>query len=342
MNAAGALYAVGCYTPTTGGRGRGVYIVARTPSGGLSVVSDLAMPSPSCVIAHPRRRVLYCANEINNGHLSALRITPDARLSLISQHQTGGSLPCHLAITTNGRFLLSADYGGGTISAFRLSKDGNVIERCSVTTHSGSGPVPGRQDGPHVHMIVEHPRTKAIYAVDLGTDAVCHYLVDATGQLQEIGVSRLRAGTGPRQIVFTPGGEQAYIVGELSGELLRARVLHGGSLRVEVTVPATRRSSTTLPAHLALDSRRQRLVLSDRGPDTIAVFATAGNGPRLENEYSSGGQWPRQFAILANRLLVANQNSDLVTSFAVDSDLGLVPEGELAIGTPTWVEPLPW
>lgn len=54
------------------------------------------------------------------------------------------------------------------------------------------------------------------------------------------------------------------------------------------------------------------------------------------------GRTPRNFAIIGDKLLAANQNSDNITSFSIDSESGrLIPTGnELEMKSPVCVQAL--
>ena len=85
-----------------------------------------------------------------------------------------------------------------------------------------------------------------------------------------------------------------------------------------------------------------RLYVANRGPDTIAVFDTASGRPVRVGEVSTGGSWPRHFAVVDGFLYVANERSHTVVTFALDPATGLpVPTGDmLATPSPTCI--LPW
>ena len=73
---------IGCYTPETGGAGVGLTVAARTPgTGALRVVGEpTPTPAPSFVASHPTRPVVYAANELAEGTVSAFAMSrPKAR-----------------------------------------------------------------------------------------------------------------------------------------------------------------------------------------------------------------------------------------------------------------------
>src|SRR3712207_582263 len=131
MGVNGELVYVGCYTGESGGKGEGITLLLRDPdSGALTRHGVVAhTPSPSFLAAHPARPVLYAVNELAEGTVSAFAIGDRGALSPLAVRSTGGQHPCHVAVTPDGRFLLSANYGSGSIAVHPLDADGVPGER---------------------------------------------------------------------------------------------------------------------------------------------------------------------------------------------------------------------
>lgn len=92
---------------------------------------------------------------------------------------TGGAEPCHLAVTPAGGHLVVANYGGGSVAVLPLDPQGVPGERSDLVVHSGHGPDPQRQERAHCHMVSPAPDAGPLLAVDLGTDSVYRYDLDA-------------------------------------------------------------------------------------------------------------------------------------------------------------------
>lgn len=149
---------VGTYT---GGESRGIYSFSFDASeenaGSFRLVVEAE--NPSFLAIHPNRRFLYAVNEVNefdgeaSGAASAYQIRPDGSLLFLNQAATGGGAPCHLVVEATGNFLLVANYNGGSVSVFRLGRDGFIGERTEIVRHLGSGQHPRRQRKPHAHSV---------------------------------------------------------------------------------------------------------------------------------------------------------------------------------------------
>jgi len=328
------LVFVGCYTGDAG-NGTGITTFSRSSSGALSEVASLPLESPSWLTRHPSLPVLYAANETASGEVTALSVSPSGELSVLGTASTGGAHPCHLAVTPDGRFLLCANYTGGSLAVFSLSPSGALVSRTALVQHTGSGPQADRQEAAHVHMVVPSPDSTVVSAVDLGTDEIRSYTLSSDGALEPLAVSVLPPGTGPRQLVRRPGTDLAYVVGELAGTLVTVRETSPGAFDVVASTPSMLAPSTpNLVAHLELTD--SRLYVSNRGPDCVTEF-TLDDAAAVADQPC--GANPRHFALVDGTCYVAAQSDDAITTFTLtasgDADLRRYPTG-----SPTFVLPV--
>ncbi|WP_328613077.1 lactonase family protein [Amycolatopsis sp. NBC_00355] len=326
------LVFVGCYTGDAG-NGTGITTFSRSSSGDLTEVASLPLESPSWLVRHPSLPVIYAANETADGSVTALAVAASGELSVLGTLETGGAHPCHLAVTPDGRFLLCANYTGGSLAIFSLSPSGALVARTALVQHTGSGPSADRQEAAHVHMAV--PGDGIVSAVDLGTDEIRSYTLSSEGSLSPLAVSALPPGTGPRQLVRRPGTDLAYVVGELAGTVVTVRETSPGAFSV-VSVAASTLSTVTpnLVAHLELAG--SRMYVSNRGPDCVTEFAL---DDALAVADQPCGANPRHFALVDGTCYVAAQSDDAITAFTLtasgDAELHRYPTG-----SPTFVLPV--
>jgi 6-phosphogluconolactonase len=329
------LVFVGCYTGEAG-NGTGITTFSRSASGELTEVAALPMTSPSWLTRHPSLPVLYAANETSPGGVTALAVSASGSLSVLGTAETGGADPCHLAVTPDGRFLLCANYTGGSLAVFSLSPSGALVSRTALVRHTGTGPDADRQEAAHVHMAVPSPDSAVVSAVDLGTDEIRSYTLSPAGTLEPLAVSPLPPGTGPRQLVRRPGTDLAYVAGELAGTLVTVRETAPGAFAVVSSAPSTFTPATVpnLVAHLELTG--ERLYVSNRGPDCVTEFALDGAAAVADQPCGAG---PRHFALVDGTCYVAAQGDDAITAFPLtasgDADLRRYPTG-----SPTFVLPV--
>ncbi|WP_425508545.1 lactonase family protein [Streptomyces roseirectus] len=316
---------IGTYTSPDGG-GAGIRLAAYHPVTGRirSTGMVTGVQDPSFLATHPDGRTLYAVNERERGAVTAVRIR-DGRV--LGSRRTGGRHPCHLSVHPGGRWLLSAEYGSGSVTVHPIGSDGALGGRTESVTHASPAPGPG-QEGPHAHQIVTAPDGRHVLAVDLGTDTVYSYrLDDNAGTLTEVARARSRAGAGPRHLVFHPGGRYAYLANELDDTVtVCAYDAASGRLTIGEPLPTGSKRRPTYPSQLAVTPDGAYAYLANRGDNTLARYGVEADGARLRllGTVPVGGDFPRHVAIAPDgRLLFAsNQRSGTVTVFRIDEASG--------------------
>lgn len=266
---------------------------------------------PNYVILSADQKVLYAVNsdpkqDGYTGFVNAYDITGDAA-RLLSHGATGGSGPCFLTLSSDGRHLYAANYATGSLAAF-AANDG-LAERIQLIQRSGSGPHPTRQNGPHLHQVTFIPGSPYLCAVDLGADELITYRRDpASGLLTEHACAHLHGG--PRHIVYGRGG-LAYLAHELSNEVTVLRLADGRftPLQTLSTLPeGTERENTAAAIRLSGDGKR--LYVSNRGFGTVASFLVGADGLLTAEAQLFAGVFPRDFVLLDDgAYLVADQRA---------------------------------
>lgn len=323
----GDVFHIGCYTSATGGKGDGVTLARRDRrTGTLTGLGVTAMDSPSFVTYHPRLPVLYAAHELDQGRASAWAVAPDGRLRQLDSQPTGGSSPCHLAVSPDGRYLATANYGSGSVAVHPLGDTGALGERSDLIEHGGAGRPgqdPRRQSSAHAHM-VSWTGDARLSVVDLGVDAVLEYTVDGGGWASLAGEPlRTPPGTGPRHLAVGASG-WLYLAGELDGSVAAYRPdPDTGRPRERARVSATVHSGPVQPSEIAVGPDGRFLYVANRGPDSIAVFALDSGLPRHVAEVPCGGAWPRHFLLRDGFLYVANERSHSIVTFRIPPATGV-------------------
>lgn len=290
--------------------------------------------NPAFITVHPNGRWVYVASETGTGdagpgQVVALALGRDPwSLTEINRQPSGGDHPCHLALSPDGRWLAVANYSSGSARVYPLGPDGALGPSSDHVQHTGQGPNPDRQEGPHAHSTTFSPDGHYAIVADLGLDALVVYRFESqTGRLRSPVSVATPAGAGPRHLVFHPDGRTLYAAMELdctigvyAYEPDTASVLR--LIQVVPTLPAPDPASTAADIHI--DVPGQRLLMSNRGHNSLAVCALAPDGRlTLLGAPSCGGNWPRNFALPAGgrHVLVANQYDNRVDV------LGLPPTG---------------
>ncbi|MEW1697186.1 lactonase family protein [Streptomyces sp. NPDC091278] len=295
---------------------------ALTVTGGSDAVADpsfLALAGP----------VLYAVSETGEGAVAAFDVTGPAPRPLGGPVPVDGAAPTHLALAAG--HLVTANYTSGSVTVLPLAEDGTARPATAVLRHEGSGPVTARQAAPHAHQVLPDPSGRWVVSVDLGTDSVRVCALDATtGALTPHGETALRPGTGPRHLVFHPGGGYAYVLNELEPTLTVCRWdAPAGRLEPLAEIPVVPEDATgpSYPSEVVADPGGRFLWAAVRGDDTLAVLALDEDGARarLVASVPCGGTWPRDLTLdpTGRRLYAANERSGDVTWFTLDPETGV-------------------
>ena len=319
---------VGCYTSNAGGHGDGIQPV-RLSDGTL--LEPAPAVDPSFLIAHPSLPVLYAVSEREESVVAAYAIGDDGALTLINDLATGGSAACHLAYDPDRQLVLVSNYGDGSVTICSVREDGSLGGVVDFRRFDGSGPDPERQEHSNAHMAIRDGVEWLI--ADLGADRIHRLRFDDDGRINEVREIVTPPGVGPRHLIIA--GDVLVLACELSAELwLARRTADGwtGVTRVPSSVAET--DERVYPSGIVLAD--DRIVVANRGADTIATFVRDGETLTLIDERPTGGAWPRDVTWRDGCLWIPNQHSDSVTVFEPRGD-GWRPVRTIAVPSPACV-----
>jgi 6-phosphogluconolactonase len=330
----------GTYTASVS---KGIYAARFDPASGkvemLGAVAEAA--NPSFLAIRPDHRFLYAVNWRPSGAepgnmVSAFSIDArTAKLSFLNKVPSKGEQPTHLALDSTGKMLVVANYASGTAAAFPLADDGRIGEAIWVDQHSGP-PVEAHGGVPHAHDVLFSPDNRLVFIAELGLDRVYSYRFDAARRAispYDPPFTATSTGSGPRHLALHPNGKFLYANNE-TNSTVTVFEREGGALKEVQTIstlpPDFKGRNST--AEIQIDRVGKFLYVSNRGHDSIAVFAVESAGSRITPvEYvSTQGKTPRNFSLdpTGAYLFAANENTSTVVLFRVDHGTGrLKPSG---------------
>ncbi len=349
------------YVGTLGkGQSKGIYAF-RLQTTNLDVSQNITLvplglaaetPNPGFLEVDLKRRLVFAANDLHDfegkpsGAVSAFAVDPaSGRLKLINQRPSMGSAPCFLTLDREGRNLLVTNCLAGSVSVLPVAADGKLGAATDVVQHPGKDP--------HTHGVALSADNRFAFACDMGADRLMAYRFDgAKGKLTPASpaVIPLKAGSGPRHIVFRPDGKFAYVVASKSSNVLAfaydARTGALKELEASSSLPPSF-EGTNSAAEIAVHPSGKWLYVSNRGHNSVVLFTIdPGKGTlTFVEEQGTGGKTPRHFGIepSAKHLAIGNQESDTVLVCRVDAGNGrLKPSGVFAqVPSPACVKFLP-
>ena len=170
--------------------GEGIYLVdVDTTTGMLSNVRLMAKtPSPGWIALSPDGKFLYAGNEIANfngtksGSVSAFAVdNASGKLTFLNAMSSEGAGPAYVAVHPSGRYVLSANYAGGSLTVLPVKADGSLGAATDVIHPTGPLNPPRASDNPpgnfdpsdhsasHVHMVGFDPKGDYVIADEAGT-----------------------------------------------------------------------------------------------------------------------------------------------------------------------------
>ena len=327
---------VGTYTSAEGSKGIYVYKID-TDTGESEKVSMVDVANPSYLVISPNEKFVYSVGiDEKNGYAHSFSFDKESgNLTLLNSQLTVGSGPTYIALDAKGNNVITANYGGGSISQFNVNSDGTLSPLSNLFQFEGKGTDPKRQQQPHLHSVRYSPDGSFLFAADLGTDKVYRYkTVQSVFEGQpallknDTAVFMTPEGTGPRHFDFHPNGLYFYLLGELSGEVIVYDYNMGDLQQKQRILADTVGARGSADIHVSPNGRF--LYASNRlQEDGIAVFAIdSQDGTLTKIGYQLTGKHPRNFAITPNGkfLLVASRDDNVIQVFAIDKKTGMLQD----------------
>ncbi len=334
------------------GNGRGIHLFqvdratgAMTPHG----VYELGT-SPSCLALNAAGTRLYSTNETDRvsqdkeGTVSSFAINrTNGQLKLLNTVCSGGAGPTYASVHPSERFLLVANYFGGSVVVLPILPDGSLGVATDIEIDVGTlGPKeatnapPGTfafsgHDRTHAHMIQADPSGRFVLHVDLGLDQIFIWEFDDQKGLltpNDPAAISLPPGDGPRHFFFHPNGRWFYSIQEEGSTVV---MFDYDAQKGRLT---TRQIVSTLPSGFAGSNFCSEIMVSADGRflyagnrlhDSIAIFSIgpAGTLTYIGEEWTRG-DYPRSFNFdpTGQFLYSCNQRGDNIAVFRVDHKTG--------------------
>ena len=302
-----------------------------TPAGVAAKVSTV-----DWITFSPDKKYLYAACELDSfrgkptGEVASFA-WKDGKLHPHSAQNSVSKGTCHVAVDRTGRVLLSADYGGGSAASYRVS-DGKLSEAVWKEHYTEHGPNKDRQEAAHAHFCSFSPDNMYAYVNDLGGDVIHIYMLNTeTAELTPAGTYHGRPGSGCRTLRFHPNGHTAYCMNELAStvDVLEWRRRDGLLKRVAtVELLPEGYHGPTRGCDTVITKDGRFVYFANRDNNFLASYKCDPKTGALTFMARSncGGKIPRSFTLdpTEHWILVANQDSNLVSVFARNTETGVL------------------
>jgi len=280
-----------------------------------------------------------------NGKIAAFKVDIlNSKIGLLNMQDSGGINPAHLELDKTGNYLVNSNYSDGSLSLFKIKKDGSLEKNRQVLQFKDSSIIKKRQEASHIHSSNFSPENEYIFAHDLGADKIRSFQFNISSEkLQSQQVIKTKLGSGPRHFVFHPNGKFGYGINELSGKINSYKYDNGNLVFIEDYLSYQHKQEIYRAADIHISADGNFLYASNRGPkeDSIVVFSINKNNGKLRfvGHTSTFGNHPRNFAIspTGKFLLVANQFSNTIVIFRRDFKTGKLTKlpNEISVNSPS-------
>ncbi|KAK4209958.1 Lactonase, 7-bladed beta-propeller-domain-containing protein [Rhypophila decipiens] len=317
---------------------------------------------PTWLTLDAANSVLYCLNEGWGGAASITSYKASAASGALETLDILPVLKSPVSATlfgANNSRLAVAYYDTSSFGTFSVSnpKDLILLGQQNYTLAS-PGPVPDRQDAPHLHDAVLDPTGKFVLVPDLGSDLLRLFKVDGSAlAASAAGVVKTPAGAGPRHAAFAVSGRGAnaktylYSFNELSNSVTGYSVVYKGDGTPEFTQlfdipshgPGTSVPAGTKAAEIEVSPDQKFVILSSRGENSLDIPAFDGSNSTIKSDplvtfsidaatgkltlvqvAPAGGRNPRGFSL--------NKRGDLLVSALQDDNRVVVYQRDVRSG----------
>lgn len=325
---------VGSYT---NGSSKGIYVYKLdTITGKSEYVSNIEIANPSYLALNGKGTMVYSVTENEDSTSAVNSFSFDKKsghLKLINSVPSGGAAPCYIALAPTEKHLVTANYLGESISTFSINDDGSINSNSKIIQFRGKGLDKERQNSPHLHCTIFGIDGKHLYATDLGTDQIYKFNVGSGENFLSEGTPKafkVTPGSGPRHLTFHPNGKYAYLITELSGDVLAFNYTDGNLSQFQAIKADSLNAAGSADIHISPDGKY--LYASNRlKGDGIAIFSIdETNGHLTKIGYQPTNIHPRNFAITptGNLLLVACRDSNSIQVFKINRSTGLLTDAK--------------
>ncbi|SES67633.1 MULTISPECIES: lactonase family protein [unclassified Pseudobutyrivibrio] len=319
---------VGTYTHETS---VGIYVYDVDPDTGKMVEQSVApINNPSDIINSKDNKYLY---SIADEGVASFKILENGDLEKMNQEWVGGMRGCNLCVDSQNRYLFVAGYHDGRVTMMKLNEDGSISGIADGIFHQGIGKsVADRPLYPHCTCVELTPDERFLCAVENGLHQIKIYEVDyEMGKLHLVDIVRCAMGSAPLKMKFSPDGKYAYVITEMSNEILvyDYHIIEGhpdfeNIQTVSLLVGVDEEISTGTNIKFGEDGKF--VYASVDGLNAICMYERDERSGKIKYFSHSfiSGDYPKSFAVLPKDKYYVSLNHDTneIRSFTIDKKTG--------------------
>jgi len=328
---------VGTYTQNT--LSKGIYGFNLNSDGKILGLSEIYhSDNPSFLCLSKENNVLYAASENADYAAVTAYVIKGKELEILAKSKFAGSSLCYISATDLHNNILGACYRSGDVFSILLDNKNSILSHYAYNLVDKTS---------HVHYISSDKSGSFAIAVDFGLDCIYIYQIKDGVLIPNKLFSKivLKNGEGPRHFAFHPFLDIAYVVTELSNNVLTFQFnSNTGELKKIDSKSCLPNdfNGKSFASELVISSNGKYLYVSNRGANTITLFEIleCGNLHKI-GYFSCFGDWPRHIHLTYDNrfMIISNQKSDEIVIVPIDLESGEVfnPIETIKIPSPTCV-----
>jgi|GEM_PF-536006 len=339
-------FLIGTYTNDSS---EGVYKISLNSKKQLLINEGIVATAvnPSYLVLSKDQSTLYAATGDDSGGIDRFAWNTNLKKYELRQQIKGlGKWACHIALNPQENQLAIANYGTGDVHLFAIESKNNLLSEAGYFKNTGSGPS-ARQTQSHMHFVSWGNEGKYLYAIDLGTDEIKVFNSNNKSFVPEV-AAKLRAGDGPRHLVFHPKKPWVYVVNELTNSVavFTQNKTNGKLIPIQYISIIDEKNNEqpieSISSAIKISNDGRFIYAAIRGINKLAVLRVSNTGKvKLIQHHTTLGDWPRDITISANQnyILIANQRSNTINVLKRDTETGLLTSTEmiLDISIPSYI-----
>ncbi len=339
---------VGSYTE--GKPDTGIYIFTFNIKSGVVKQTGIVehIINPSYLAVSPDGQYLYAGADTqlpDTGSILSYKVDAGSgKLTFINRQPSGGDNPVYVAVHNNNKYLINANYTGGSVSVYAINENGSLNPPSQVIPFEGSSVIASRQEKSHIHAAVFSLKGDYVFLPDLGSDKIWTFRFDGTRTepliaMKDYDITSL-PGSGPRHFTFHPNERFAYCIEELSGTVAAYGYDSGKLTFLQRLFGYSKQQDSYGGADIHLSPDGRFLYSSNRWEDenTIAIFSIDQSTGLLKllGHQKTYGDHPRNFTIdpTGKYLLVANMLTNNIVVFKRNMKTGMLKKKKAEISIP--------
>lgn len=246
----------------------------------------------------------------------------DLQFGLAGKSTDHGKTYVDSYVNSDRSYAYAVDYYNGEVVTISILKQ-KLVKVVQTIKHSGKGLDERKQSEPHPCSICETPDGEKMVVCDLGTDEVVIYDIDEKGKLyrDEEHTWKMKPGSGPKKMIFSPCGKFAYVLNELSSSVCVYRYSEGAFTFIQelITYPQEEYVGSNFAGDIAINETGDYLFVSNCGHDSVTTFEVDLETGALHSiDHTDTDEKPVAMIIVQNRwVVVASQKGGTIESFEI-------------------------